>query len=632
MPLDKDGVVWVDTESGLADLVSDLDEESVKEIAIDLENHSKHSYQGFLCLMQISTRSTDYLVDCLALRSKLGILNNIFTNPRVIKVLHGCDYDVVWLQRCLGLYLVNVFDTGRAARRLGFPSFGLAYLLKSYAGVDAQKQFQLADWRIRPLPDALERYAREDTHYLVRRAAVCPPRSHHQPTCVHSALDGRSPTLISMRALYMCSEFDRLLGFVCVALQLGIYDRVKNELVDRSTPDKNLVQDVLHDSQQLCLQRYEKPIANAATCAQIIRRLRLRLDPASERVFLDCYLWRDNIARALDESGDSIMPKHVLVKVASARPMTAEAFTAAVKPIPAHIANHINELVALIRAAVEDTHRTRLSQLAEQGDSARSQQTPVQQGGSHLVQVAANSVQPLVAGVQRATTPQSAMWRASGTPSPVLSKEQLYNRAEWTAIRMPSLDEQSPSTDEPVVVALTKDSSHAASVFPATHVPASADTPSRPGNDQTEHATMDEDEETSNPPMRLHDAYSTQGWMTKSAVQLSLGYTPLGDLHAKPSELLEASRKLAEQDARAAGVEGGFPGDSEEEGQGGESDDENMFVDEEEPSTVTPDDIPQSLAQIYAISNRNRKRNKVRLTHPIFSISSSGHRMLYVQV
>jgi exosome complex exonuclease RRP6 len=34
------------------------------------------------------------------------------TPPR-LQVLHGCDHDVVWLQRDFQLYLVNVFDTGQ---------------------------------------------------------------------------------------------------------------------------------------------------------------------------------------------------------------------------------------------------------------------------------------------------------------------------------------------------------------------------------------------------------------------------------------------------------------------------------------------------------------------------------------
>ena len=90
----------------------------------------------------------------------------------VVKVLHGCNRDVMWLQRDFGVYLVNVFDTGQAARALGYPSFGLLHLLQRFCGVTPDKALQKADWRVRPLSAAMRRYAREDTHYLVR-VCVC---------------------------------------------------------------------------------------------------------------------------------------------------------------------------------------------------------------------------------------------------------------------------------------------------------------------------------------------------------------------------------------------------------------------------------------------------------------------------
>ena len=62
---------------------------------------------------------------------------------------------------------VNMFDTGQAARELEFPSPGLAYLLQHLCGVKADKRFQLADWRLRPLPPDMQHYARVDTHFLL---------------------------------------------------------------------------------------------------------------------------------------------------------------------------------------------------------------------------------------------------------------------------------------------------------------------------------------------------------------------------------------------------------------------------------------------------------------------------------
>uniref|UniRef100_S4R5X1 3'-5' exonuclease domain-containing protein n=1 Tax=Petromyzon marinus TaxID=7757 RepID=S4R5X1_PETMA len=126
-------------------------------------HHSYRSFLGITCLMQISTRKEDFIIDTLMLRDDLHILNEAFTNPNIVKVFHGADSDIEWLQRDLGLYVVGLFDTHPAARSLGFARNSLAHLLMHYCSLSTDKQYQLADWRIR---DMLH-YARADTHYLL---------------------------------------------------------------------------------------------------------------------------------------------------------------------------------------------------------------------------------------------------------------------------------------------------------------------------------------------------------------------------------------------------------------------------------------------------------------------------------
>ena len=65
------------------------------------------------------------------------------------KVMHGADWDVQWLQRDFGIYVVNLFDTGQASRVLNLPRYSLSFLLQYCCNVQADKQYQLADWRIR---------------------------------------------------------------------------------------------------------------------------------------------------------------------------------------------------------------------------------------------------------------------------------------------------------------------------------------------------------------------------------------------------------------------------------------------------------------------------------------------------
>ena len=66
-----------------------------------------------------------------------------------LQVFHGADHDIEWLQRDLGIYVVNMFDTGQAARVLNLARHSLAHLLWEYCKVVADKQYQLADWRMR---------------------------------------------------------------------------------------------------------------------------------------------------------------------------------------------------------------------------------------------------------------------------------------------------------------------------------------------------------------------------------------------------------------------------------------------------------------------------------------------------
>ncbi|OBS75485.1 hypothetical protein A6R68_14012 [Neotoma lepida] len=138
-----------------------------QEFAVDLEHHSYRSFLGLTCLMQISTRTEDFIVDTLELRSDMYILNESLTDPAIVKVFHGADSDVEWLQKDFGLYVVNMFDTHQAARLLNLARHSLDHLLRLYCGVESNKQYQLADWRIRPLPEEMLSYARDDTHYLL---------------------------------------------------------------------------------------------------------------------------------------------------------------------------------------------------------------------------------------------------------------------------------------------------------------------------------------------------------------------------------------------------------------------------------------------------------------------------------
>ncbi|XP_063721223.1 exosome complex component 10-like [Symsagittifera roscoffensis] len=284
---------FIDTLTGLNSLIEKLITQ--KEIAVDCEAHSHRSFLGFVCLLQISTRTNDYLVDTIALRDHIQKLNVIFTNPKILKVMHGCDSDVLWFQRDFGLYLVNVFDTGQAARALNYPTFALSYLLKRFVNFDAHKEYQMADWRQRPLPQEMIEYARMDTHAL----------------------------------LYIADN-----------LRNALYEMQDNSLFE-----------VFNKSRLLCLKKYSKPEYHACSYQKVLRNVRKRMTTQQEFVIAKLYDWREETARSLDESPHYVLPNHMLIRIAEVLPREAQGILACCNPVPPLVREYLSVLHKVILEA-----------------------------------------------------------------------------------------------------------------------------------------------------------------------------------------------------------------------------------------------------------------------------------------
>jgi ribonuclease D len=154
---------YVETYEQLAALCESWARESL--LGVDTESNSLHAYHERVCLVQLSTRQHDYIIDPLVVKdlSPLGVL---LEDPSIEKVFHAAEYDIMCLKRDYGFTVTNLFDTMIAARICGIKLIGLNNLLEEFIGVTVDKSHQRDNWGIRPLrPDSLH-YAQMDTHYL----------------------------------------------------------------------------------------------------------------------------------------------------------------------------------------------------------------------------------------------------------------------------------------------------------------------------------------------------------------------------------------------------------------------------------------------------------------------------------
>src|SRR4030042_632612 len=88
--------VWVDTPNLFKQMIADLNGQI--RVAVDTESNSLHAYREQVCLIQFSTRKDDFLVDPLTL-ADLEPLAPIFANPKIEKVFHAAEYDLLCMKR-----------------------------------------------------------------------------------------------------------------------------------------------------------------------------------------------------------------------------------------------------------------------------------------------------------------------------------------------------------------------------------------------------------------------------------------------------------------------------------------------------------------------------------------------------
>jgi ribonuclease D len=156
--------ILITRPEALRRMVNRLSSEPI--LAVDTESNSLYAYQERVCLIQFSTPKDDFLVDPLAL-DDLSSLEALFAEPKIEKIFHAAEYDLITLKRDYKFTFENLFDTMIAARILGWEEIGLGSILKAEFDVELNKRYQRANWGKRPIPTEMMAYARLDTHYLI---------------------------------------------------------------------------------------------------------------------------------------------------------------------------------------------------------------------------------------------------------------------------------------------------------------------------------------------------------------------------------------------------------------------------------------------------------------------------------
>ena len=149
--------------------------QSKRSVAFDTESTGMSAYPERICLIQLRQEGeAPVIVDAMKMdHAAMRPLLNVFSDAGVLKLSHGCQYDLMMLDRLYGCRVQNMFDTGVGADLLGAKKLGLDAVLSEYLGIEldlpgGKKAMQLSDWTRRPLPEKQVVYALGDVVHLHR--------------------------------------------------------------------------------------------------------------------------------------------------------------------------------------------------------------------------------------------------------------------------------------------------------------------------------------------------------------------------------------------------------------------------------------------------------------------------------
>lgn len=153
--------------SALAQILS-----SHSMIALDTEFIRETTFFPIVALIQVATETESWLIDPLAFgEGELKPVLDVFTNPKIVKILHAAQADQECLYTNYGVVASPSFDTAAGASLCGLgDSIGLSKLVKEMLGVQLQKGHARTDWTARPMPEQLMKYAHLDVQYLIELA------------------------------------------------------------------------------------------------------------------------------------------------------------------------------------------------------------------------------------------------------------------------------------------------------------------------------------------------------------------------------------------------------------------------------------------------------------------------------
>lgn len=165
-------IPYIDTVDKLAPVAQHLKSQPL--IAFDTEFLWERTYSPRLGLIQLADSESVWVVDPVAISAEgMQPLLEVLVSSDTLKVAHAVDQDQICLHRSYGIVAEPVMDTAVAAALTGMgEQIGLSTLLSKVLRIGLNKGYSRTNWLKRPLPAAMLKYAADDVAHLCKAARL----------------------------------------------------------------------------------------------------------------------------------------------------------------------------------------------------------------------------------------------------------------------------------------------------------------------------------------------------------------------------------------------------------------------------------------------------------------------------
>ncbi|KMZ97921.1 3'-5' exonuclease domain-containing protein [Plasmodium vivax North Korean] len=361
----------VSSEGELIDMVNTIKAGCTK-MSLSLVMNYKSTYRGFTSLILVGTEECDYILDALHIFEQMHALNEVTTDPNILKIVYKSKSIIPVMQRDFSIYFVNIIDISVCSDFLNVRN-SLAFLVHNYFHVSVNSAGQGFNALTRPLSTDAVQNLRMPFHYLYYLFEYVKTDLYFNYIFAHYRREGQTEgggeaereakdeenamdAIDSMDAEDAMDTLQRLIDRDGPP-RSNIYVHFENIKFENTSEEEQkygeeIIRKVFRESNKMCLLEYKvKDVCDVEKTKEKIKRIiktsyynSSSCDPLIENILT----WREKLAKKNDESPDSIINIHTIISIILNMPTSISSLKNNIIPMSNLMSENLEALFEII--------------------------------------------------------------------------------------------------------------------------------------------------------------------------------------------------------------------------------------------------------------------------------------------